>query len=506
MLEGFFQYDDMSQSSNDVYQDRLKLRLEGIPDTIPRRGAINVRAIVTLDDQPFPVLPFPRDDSGEPNPTDHLEYGTAIGAAAVFEDVPEDVDDISSLLLTPVDPGTLGGSDAASTFEVRTLIVKMVIQALVRKEDIRAGFPIGTYRTALKVFQVVEEQAFQGRGDTWLVEWLGPFGRNHISARVRRLEPGGQAAQADNLNLPGILRMPTNYFIDRHGVTLDYSGGQLFVLHANDALKEDKELAVVAPNGNTTRRAPPVNPVRAIAYYPDDDIIWFAGERDLVLANAGDLSPIRTVSGRRANGLAIDRASGDVWAALNTLLRFGRDGNDLEVPTLRALTPVPPRQNRQMLLHSTNDGGVICLANYRRFPRLVRVNRDGEVLAFSADDVHLSRTIEMGVSRATGRAAAIHIESGGAHPVLSLFDPALVRVRRFAHTDAVFANAFDRLLSVDISAPPDGEKAWVSGWKVGRDPVTGRPINLGAVGFLDEDEQFTLVQSGMKEQTMVRAF
>jgi hypothetical protein len=509
---GFFQRKDTTHLADDPYKERLQLRLEGIPDTVPRGGAINVRAIVTLDGEPYPVLPFPTDIDGEPDPDIHSEWGTAIGAVAVFLDKAGDLDElVKPFVLEPVDEGVFGGSDADSTDVERMLHIKVVVRFYIRQEDTPGAIGLNGYRTALATVQIVDQPSFEGRDDVWLIEHLKPMNWNYYSAKARRLETSGQSAQANGFNLPTLIREPGNYRLNRNALELDSEHGRLLLLHGTEPPNEDKELKIISPSGDVSTLTPPINPVRAVAYYPDEDLLWFIDDHKLVLVRASNMQQtLREVSvngsGASWGGhmLAIDRTTGDVWIATDILRKFGRDGRDLEIPAIRDLAL--PGQNRRMLLHSMDDGGVLCFAMHGPL-RLVRVDQQGNIVASSDATEHLLGIIEMGANPVTGRVAAVHRPPWGGAPRLWLFNPALKREKEYPHDDPVFAGAFDHLYSADISASRTGERIWITGYRqVGTD-INGNPIYSAVVGYLDENEQFELVlSSGVSKQTLVRAF
>ena len=490
----FLYLEDTRSNDDDRYGDRLQLSLEPVPAVVPGQS-LAILATLQLDGQRVPVVPFPSEPGNEP-----VRQKVAIAAAVLIDDVDQDLDRLLCFPLQQETPQAMGGRVHLDDLGPGTYGLRVVARVLnFGGRQLRHA--VRVVRGVVNIGGSIEQQGIDA---VWLVEHLGPAeGRRSIRANLRHLDPGGERAVVTDVRLHASERLPLSFPIEKRAVAIapDQEDG-LFVLSARDGgrsrlfeAETDGSFSGPEPfdfdsqvfGHSTSVESWVANPQGIGRYFGGALVTQFDGFTKVrAIAGLAD-STFWTVCGDRA--LA---GSGSIY-----LRRIDENGNT--VAEARAVSEADTANGS--ILRAMADGGVMVYGRYRREYRVVRVGPGGNVVAVS--DLTPANVLDLAVNPFTGEALIVHAAQLRRAELVFL-DVGLAVSGTLAPGDGALGKAFEAIHSAEISAPPAGQRIWISGQRKELQPSGIREIR-GAVGYLDADGTFHLVRGGMAPISLLRA-
>ena len=499
-------------STDDGYGSRLTLRFDPAVTPNGDLGQTVFASIrLELDGTNVPVIAFPRAPDGTPDwSVRTLPRRGAICAAVLVRDISGDLDELDIFEIKQSAADRASGSsrvvDKAGRVAVR------VVAMMRGNRTQQDAFP--AIRTVTATTAIGVSAPPTGIPQVWLAEAIRP-GRELVPIRMHYLDESGIQESFGDFQIRALTGAPLNFQLNQSTISLlTDSDSEAYVLHSRDRQSAHQTFVYLDASDRSQEEAKlPFNSVFAISA-SSSVFGWVAGKNRLAWVTPGIIDPGRLVEKVMVRSLAsgLDLAGG-TWAAVDRLddgtrkIRLGHfshDGeNDFIVDGVREASNVNFGNNRWMLLEILRDEGVIAYANYKRVPSLLRVSSAGVVTTISSEPV--LGVLNMGVNPVTGEVAVASISPATRRGRITLYDAALAPRRVFETDDPAFAGEFESIYSTAVTVGEYGTRIWVTGSRRERLP-SGQLVTRGAVGFLNDNEMFTLVTGGLGVQTLVLAY
>ncbi len=428
--------------------------------------------------------------------------------AGVIEDLDLDLDPILPIALTN-QPGTMiGGSVNLEGLSQGTYAVRVV----ARTPNSGVSALRNVVRVATVEFAIAADVPLAGLDSIWLAEYLGPQqSRRSVRANLHYLGPEGERASFDGALMHGTEGLPPTHVFEKRAISTGVSDDPEIVHYLSplDSVDPDEQVTRLVTIPDVGQVDPFVFDTK-IFTAGTDTASWVSANgslgyffADLAVAIFDGYKDIRAL-GAVPSVAGADRT----WALCGTnavpgndthLRLINRDGTEL------AESPQVTTANFEQgaILRGMADGGVTAYANYRKVgPRIVRAALDGGIVA--ASNALPPHVLDLGVNPYTGAAVLVH-GPDARRVQLTRLDAGLNVIDVLSPTNRLFDGEFEFIHSADISAPPSGQLIWISGQRKEPQPPPFPPIDRGAVGFLDADDDFTLVAGGLEPISLVRA-
>lgn len=493
----FLFLEDTADNPDDRFGARLQLELDPVAPLAPDQP-LAVRATLQLDGRRVPVIEFPDDPQNT-----YVKQGVAIAAAVVIDDIEQGLDELCSFPLRQETAEAIGGFIDLAGLSAGTYGFRLVARTL------NYGGRPNSLKYAVRVvsttFSTGEPIQQEGIDAVWLVEYLGPQeGRRSFRASLRHLGPGGQLAQVDEALLHGAERLPISNPFEKRAIAIAPDGEEsLFVLSAQSG--EQSRLLEAEADGSLG--GPAAFPFDSQVFGRSTSVeSWVATPRGIGRYFGGSL--VEEFTDYNRVQVIAGVANSTFWTVCSTrqfagnqdmyLRRIDENGSVIAESRSVSMTTF----ETGAILRVMADGGVLAYGSYRKGgPRVVRVGPQGNVVAVS--EPFPSNVLDIGVNPYTGEALVVHARLGRFVEVIRL-NAALSTTATLTPQDDIFGGAFEAFHSADISAPPAGQRLWISGQRKERQP-SGVLSDRGAVGYLDDAGVFTFVQGGMEPRSLLRA-
>ncbi len=493
----FLFLEDTQDNPDDRFGERLELVLDPIAP-LAADQPLAIRATLQLDGRRVPVIQFPADPQNT-----FVKQGVAIAAAVVIVDVEQGLDELCSFALQQESAEAIGGFIDLSGMDAGTYGLCVVARTL--NYGGRPNSLQYAVRVAKTVFSTGGPTQQEGIDAVWLLEYLGPQqAQRSIRANLRHFGPAGQLAMVEGALLHGAEGLPLSYPFEKRAIaTAPDNEDGIFILSAQN----DRRSRLFEAESDGSFGGPEAFPFDSQVFGHSTSIeSWVATPGGIGRYFGGALVTELTEFNRVSAIAGV--ADSTFWALCSSrqfagnqttfLRRIDENGN--VIAEVRSVSSAAFETGG--ILRVLADDGVLAYGNYRGGgPHVVRVGPQGNVVAVSA--AFPANVLDVGVNPYTGEALVVQVRLSGGVEIIRL-NAALTTLTTLGPQDDVFGSAFEILISADISAPASGQRLWIAGRRKERQP-SGVLKDRGAVGFLDDNNNFTLVQGGMEPLSLLRA-